>query len=65
LPDFGEASVALGRGSGGTRPGAHLGLAGDRSWVEGVANEGARRHAAMAAAAVEISAMARKMPDNV
>jgi hypothetical protein len=51
LPDSGETGGALGRGSGGTRPGSHLGLAGDRSWGGGGSDERARWRT-MAAAAV-------------
>jgi hypothetical protein len=50
-PDFVGSWGAFGRGGGGARPRAHLGPGGGRSWGGGVADEGARRRAAVTAAA--------------
>jgi hypothetical protein len=55
-PEFAGSGDRDGRVRGGARPGAHLGLGGDRSWGKGVANEGAQRRRGLAAAAVRLPA---------
>jgi hypothetical protein len=54
--EFAGSGDRDGRVRGGARPGAHLGLGGDRSWGKGVANEGAQRRKGLAAAAVRLPA---------